>query len=63
MGSPKHIIPSMLELLTKLEMLDTGKLYGFSVMLPNTYQFAGADADWRVESAFAVDGLGGAAHL
>jgi hypothetical protein len=53
----------MLELLTKLEMLDTGKLYGFSVMLPNTYQFAGADADWRVESAFAVDGLGGAAHL
>ena len=31
--------------------------------LRGEYQFAGADADWRGESAFAVDGCGGAAHL
>ena len=30
---------------------------------PCAQQFAGTDADWRSESAFAVDTLGGAAQL
>jgi hypothetical protein len=34
-----------------------------SFRLRGEYQFAGADADWRSCSAFAVDGLGGAAQL
>ena len=59
--------PGLIRLVTRGSALTLPRPAIYAIKKPTglggEYQFAGAAADWRSESAFAVDSLGGAAQL